>query len=62
VTSIILLSQPVVTVGLAMVLLGEAPSVPQLVGVALVIGGIALATVPLDRLRTALRGETRAAA
>ena len=62
VTSIILLSQPVVTVGLAMVLLGEAPSVPQLLGVALVIGGIALATVPLDRLRTALRGETRAAA
>ena len=55
VTSIILLSQPVVTVGLAMVLLGEAPSVPQLVGVALVIGGIALATVPLDRVRTALR-------
>jgi drug/metabolite transporter (DMT)-like permease len=55
VTSIILLSQPVVTVGLAMVLLGEAPSIPQLVGVALVIGGIALATVPLRRLRRPVR-------
>jgi drug/metabolite transporter (DMT)-like permease len=61
-TSIILLSQPVVTVGLAMVLLGEAPSIPQLVGVALVIGGIALATVPLDRVRGSLRRETPTAA
>lgn len=47
VTSIILLAQPVVSVGLAMLLLAEAPSVAQLAGVALVIGGIALATVPL---------------
>jgi drug/metabolite transporter (DMT)-like permease len=46
-TSIILLAQPVVSVGLAMVLLGETPSAAQLGGVALVIGGIALATVPL---------------
>ena len=50
-TSIILLAQPVMTVGLAMVLLGEAPSLAQLVGVALVVGGIAIATVPFDRLR-----------
>lgn len=55
VTSIILLVQPVTTVGLSMVLLGERPSVFQLVGVALVIGGIALATVPLARLLDGMR-------
>lgn len=60
-TSIILLSQPVVTVGLAMVLLGEAPSLQQLLGVVLVIGGIALATVPLDKVRSSL-GRARAPA
>jgi drug/metabolite transporter (DMT)-like permease len=54
VTSIILLAQPVVSVGLAMVLLGEAPSSAQLTGVALVIGGIAVATVPLPGSRTQL--------
>jgi len=32
------------------VLLDEAPSGGQLLGVALVIGGIALATVPLGRM------------
>jgi drug/metabolite transporter (DMT)-like permease len=47
VTSIILLAQPVMAVFLAMLLLGEAPSLAQLGGVGLVIGGIALATVPL---------------
>jgi drug/metabolite transporter (DMT)-like permease len=55
VTSIILLVQPVLTVGLSVVLLAERPSVPQLLGVALVIGGIAVATVPLARLRDGLR-------
>ena len=55
VTSIILLVQPVLTVGLSVVLLGERPSVAQLAGVALVIGGIALATVPLARIRDGLR-------
>jgi drug/metabolite transporter (DMT)-like permease len=44
-TSMILLSQPVMTVGLSVVLLGEAPSPAQLIGVALVIGGIAIATL-----------------
>jgi drug/metabolite transporter (DMT)-like permease len=44
-TSIILLAQPVATVILAMLLLGEAPSRLQLVGVGLVLGGIAVATV-----------------
>ena len=46
VTSIILLAQPVMAVFLAMLLLAETPSVAQLAGVGLVIGGIALATVP----------------
>jgi drug/metabolite transporter (DMT)-like permease len=55
VTSIILLVQPVVTVGLAVVLLQEHPSVAQLAGVVLVVGGIAVATVPVARVRDALR-------
>jgi drug/metabolite transporter (DMT)-like permease len=55
VTSLILLVQPVITVGLSMVLLGERPSAAQLAGVALVIGGIAVATVPIARVRDALR-------
>jgi drug/metabolite transporter (DMT)-like permease len=46
VTSIILLTQPVLAVIWGFLLLGETPSVEQLAGVALVIGGIALATVP----------------
>ena len=50
-TSIILLAQPVMTVMLSIVLLGEAPSGAQLLGVALVIGGIAGATVPIARIR-----------
>jgi drug/metabolite transporter (DMT)-like permease len=44
-TSILLLTQPVATLGLSMLLLGEAPSGRQLAGVALVIGGIAAATL-----------------
>jgi drug/metabolite transporter (DMT)-like permease len=51
--SIILLTQPVATVVLARLLLAEEPSVVQLLGVALVIGGIAVATVPVGRLRDA---------
>lgn len=51
VTSIILLAQPVLAVLFAMILLSEAPSAGQLIGVTLVIGGIALATVPLNRMR-----------
>jgi len=50
-TSIILLCQPVLTVGLAMVLLNETPSASQLVGVAMVIGGIAVATLLGGRSR-----------
>jgi drug/metabolite transporter (DMT)-like permease len=49
--SIILLAQPVATVVLARVLLTELPSVVQLAGVAMIIGGIAVATIPVGRLR-----------
>jgi drug/metabolite transporter (DMT)-like permease len=49
--SIILLAQPVAAVGLAMLLLGEAPSIPQLVGVGFVVGGIAVATIPVAAIR-----------
>jgi drug/metabolite transporter (DMT)-like permease len=50
-TSIILLAQPVATVVLARVLLDEEPSPEQLLGVALVIVGIGIATVPMGRMR-----------
>lgn len=49
--SIILLAQPVATVAFARLLLDEMPSQAQLLGVGLVIGGIAVATVPVGRLR-----------
>jgi len=49
--SIILLAQPVATVIIARVLLDETPSVAQLLGVGLVVAGIAVATVPVGRIR-----------
>jgi drug/metabolite transporter (DMT)-like permease len=57
--SIILLAQPVATVVLARILLAEEPSIVQLLGVALVIGGIAVATVPVGRLRDAAAAARR---
>ena len=54
ITSIILLAQPVMSIGLARVLLGETPSATQLLGVVFVVGGIAAATVPLARVRDGL--------
>jgi drug/metabolite transporter (DMT)-like permease len=51
VTSLLLLVQPVATVFLAMVLLGEDPSPFQLGGIGLVIGGLAIAVLPFARLR-----------
>ena len=53
--SIILLAQPVATVVLARVLLDEQPSFEQLAGVTLVIAGIAIATIPIARLRDRAR-------
>jgi drug/metabolite transporter (DMT)-like permease len=55
VVSIILLAQPVATVAIARVLLDETPSLEQLLGVALVVAGIAVATVPIGRLRDRAR-------
>jgi len=54
-TSIILLAQPVATVIFARILLDETPSVAQLLGVALVIAGIAVATLPVGRIRDRAR-------
>ncbi len=51
VTSIILLAQPVLSVLFAVLLIGETPSVGQFLGVALLLGGIALATVSLPGSR-----------
>jgi drug/metabolite transporter (DMT)-like permease len=59
VTSLLLLIQPVVTVLLAMVLLGEDPSPFQLGGIGLVIGGLAVAVLPFGRLRASLRAAWR---
>lgn len=61
-TSIILLAQPVMTVALSMALLHETPSVVQLVGVALVVGGIAAATfgAAAARIRLPRRAEAEA--
>jgi len=61
VTSIILLSQPVVAVFLAMIILSETPSAGQLLGVVFVIGGIAFATAPLSRLRRRQRSDSATA-
>jgi drug/metabolite transporter (DMT)-like permease len=55
--SIILLAQPVATVAIARVMPGieETPSFAQLLGVALVVAGIAVATVPIGRIRDRAR-------
>jgi drug/metabolite transporter (DMT)-like permease len=56
-TSIVLLIQPVAAVGLAMLILGEAPSQVQLLGVGLVVGGVLLATARAPRGRQAAVAE-----
>ena len=62
VASVLLLVQPVTTVFLGAILLRELPSPFQLLGVALVIGGIALATGSLARIGTAIRAGAGAPA
>jgi drug/metabolite transporter (DMT)-like permease len=52
VTSIVLMLQPVGAVVLAAVLLSEAPSSVQLAGVAVVLSGVAVATLGPRRVRT----------
>ena len=59
VTSVILLVQPPTTIVLSIILLDERPSVVQLIGVAMVIGGITVATVPLARVRDGLAARAR---
>ena len=54
ITSVLLFTQPVTTLLLGAILLAEAPSVWQLAGVVLVLGGMALATGAVARLRAAL--------
>jgi drug/metabolite transporter (DMT)-like permease len=49
VTSLVLTFQPVMSVALAMVLLDETPSSAQLVGIAVVVAGILVATVGRSR-------------
>ncbi len=53
ISSALLLVQPVATLLLGVVLLGEDPSGEQFLGVALVVGGIALATGAAGRLAAA---------
>jgi drug/metabolite transporter (DMT)-like permease len=59
VASVLLLAQPVASVALAAVLVGEDPSVLQIAGVTVVLGGITVATV---RRRAAAGAEEVAAA
>jgi drug/metabolite transporter (DMT)-like permease len=53
--SIILMVQPVATIVLAFFLLHEVPSAGQLLGVILIMAGVAFATLPVARLRDRLR-------
>ena len=54
-TSLLLLVQPVISVFLAMLLVAERPSAVQLLGVCLVLIGVAVGTVPLRQLITTRR-------
>ena len=60
ITSVLLLVQPVTTVVLGAILLAELPSPWQLAGVVLVLGGMALATGALARIRSAIRSGAAA--
>ncbi len=53
ISSVLLLVQPVATLVLGVVLLGEDPSGTQLLGVVMIVGGIALATGALRRIARA---------
>ena len=56
-TSVVLTVQPVMSVALAMVLLDETPSAVQLAGIAVVVGGIVLATVGRRRTHAVTDSE-----
>ena len=57
ITSLTLAIQPVATVALAALILGESPSALQLLGVAVVIGALLAATAPVRSRRLARRRE-----
>ena len=57
--AVLLFVQPVATLVLAAVLLGERPSPIQLTGVALVLGGVAFAAAPFRRRPAAAEGPGR---
>jgi drug/metabolite transporter (DMT)-like permease len=57
-TSVLLLAQPVATVILGALLLGEAPSPGQLLGVVALLAGLAVASLPVGRVRSQLRTAT----
>jgi drug/metabolite transporter (DMT)-like permease len=57
-TSLLLLSQPVVSIFLAMLLVSETPSSLQLLGVGLVVAGVAIGTVPFGRMAAGMRRST----
>ncbi len=56
-TSLLLLVQPIGTVIFAAILLQEAPSPLQVLGVALILGGLVFATAPVGRVRAAVAGR-----
>jgi drug/metabolite transporter (DMT)-like permease len=60
-TSLLLLVQPVLSVILAMLLVGERPSLTQLAGVGLVLAGVTLGSLPLGRIATRVRGAAAGA-
>src|SRR3990172_1858183 len=54
-TSLLLLSQPVASIFLAMIIVAETPSPLQLLGVGLVVVGVAVGTVPFGRGAAGMR-------
>jgi drug/metabolite transporter (DMT)-like permease len=59
-TSILLLAQPVMTVVVAAIVLAEAPSLLQLLGVGFILGSLAFATAPVGRMRDAASARREA--
>ena len=57
-TSLLLLSQPVASIFLAMLLVAETPSPLQLLGVGLVVAGVAVGTVPFGRVAAGMKRST----
>ena len=57
-TSLLLLSQPVASIFLAMLIVSETPSPLQLLGVGLVVAGVAVGTVPFGRMAAGVRRST----